>query len=98
MLVYGQLWRWLIGVLDRLRLAFGVELFVGLSVGLSVLVGLILIRRRGSGLLGRVLRSVGCGELLGLGLGADSEHGALRRWLGLIVVDWRQVGVGGIWP
>jgi hypothetical protein len=86
---------WLVGVLDGLGLAFGVE-FVK---GLSVLVGLILIgRRRGSGLLRRVLGSVGRGNLLGLGLGADSEHCALRGWLELVVVDGRHVGVGGVWP
>ena len=107
-LVVDGKWRGrLVGVFDGRALTLLIELFGGLGV----LKGLILIGwgrggllRRvlfGSRLLGRGLRGVGLSALLGLGLGAGSEHPALgsRCWgCGrLAVVDWGHIDVGGIW-
>jgi hypothetical protein len=94
LLVDGQRRRRFVGVFDWRALAVGVELVIGLSV----LIGLILIwQRRGllSGLLGSILLRI----LLGLGLRADSKDlslGGGSDWLRLAVVDWRHVGVRGV--
>jgi hypothetical protein len=66
----------LIGILNGLRLAFGIELFIGLGV----LVGLILIGLWGSGLLGLLrwgLWSIELSALWRRGLRANSEDGSL---------------------
>jgi hypothetical protein len=91
LLVFGQR-RWgFVGVFDWYGLTFLIELFVGLSV----LVGLVLIGRwRGCLLrLLRVdLRSIRLGDLLRLSLRADSENLSLsggRGGLCLAIVDWR---------
>lgn len=92
LLVDGQ-GRWRrVGVFDGRGLAF----FVELLGGLRVLIGLVLIGRGRSGLLGRILLDT----LLRLGLGANSEDrplscGCGSRWW-LAVGDGRQVGVGRI--
>jgi hypothetical protein len=95
----------LVSVFDGRRLALFIEFFCGLGV----LIGLILIGRGRSGLLGRVLLrtgllrvlgGVGLGALLGLGLVGGPENPSLRSrgsgLLGLGVVDWRQVNIGGV--
>jgi hypothetical protein len=76
LLILGQLRRRLIGILNGLRLAVGIELFIGLGV----LVGLILIGWWGSGLLGLLRWSLWSIELSALwrgGLRANSEDGSL---------------------
>jgi hypothetical protein len=107
--VDGERWRRLVGIFDRLGLAF----FVELVVRLSVLVGLILIGRRwwwsglllGNKFLWDRLGSILLGVLLGLGLRANSEDTSLsgrgwgsgRLWLTILaIVDRRHVGVGRV--
>ena len=99
LLVNGQWRRRLVGVFDRRGLAF----FIELLGGLSVLIGLIRIRRGWrSGLLSRGLRRriLLVGLLGRWGLGANSENRTLSdgggSGGGLVIVDRRHVSGGGI--
>ncbi len=98
LVIFGEWWRRLIGVLDGLGLAF----FVELIERLGVLVGLTLVRGWGSNL-GNGLWRILLGCLYRLSLSAGSKNPALSRYgsgscsrLGLCIVDRGHVGVGRI--
>jgi hypothetical protein len=98
LIVDRKRWRGFVGIFDGLALTFGVELVVGLSV----LVSLILIGWRGQSSLlwGSCILFGLFGALLGLSLRADAKDLSLSRsrLLWLAIVDWRHVGVGRVGP